>query len=212
MLLAALLPCILPPLPPPPSLQASLQPTEAVLSQQRFHQLDMLLNRAGMYTQFLTEQMKSYHDKGSSQQEDEQQQQQEEAAVEAGALAASGQAKRKRGGRAPASKKKAKTDMAAAAAKGEAAAQAAKGAISGAGTLAEKQKVGGASPCPTWLATLSCCLVVGRALLACTPCRRLRTGACLYAHTEHPLVPLPLAAECVCLCCCCCCCCRRCCR
>jgi hypothetical protein len=31
-----------------------------VLTQQRYAQLDALLNRAGMYTQFLTEQMQTY--------------------------------------------------------------------------------------------------------------------------------------------------------
>jgi hypothetical protein len=33
---------------------------EAVLSEQRFAQLDALLSKAGMYTQFLTEQMQAY--------------------------------------------------------------------------------------------------------------------------------------------------------
>lgn len=33
---------------------------ETVLTQQRYAQLDALLNKAGMYTQFLTEQMQAY--------------------------------------------------------------------------------------------------------------------------------------------------------
>jgi hypothetical protein len=36
-----------------------------VLSEQRFAQLDALLNKAGLYTQFLTEQMQEYAARGA---------------------------------------------------------------------------------------------------------------------------------------------------
>jgi hypothetical protein len=42
-----------------PPLQAAKK-AETVLSQQRYAQLDALLNKAGMYTQFLTEQMQAF--------------------------------------------------------------------------------------------------------------------------------------------------------
>lgn len=62
-----------------------------MLTQQRFAQLDALLNKAGMYTQFLTEQMQTYAAPASQQEapeeEEEQQEEQEEAAAETGACA-----------------------------------------------------------------------------------------------------------------------------
>lgn len=42
---------------------------ETVLTQQRYAQLDALLNRAGMYTQFLTEQMQTYAAGGTQEAE-----------------------------------------------------------------------------------------------------------------------------------------------
>ncbi|WIA19523.1 hypothetical protein OEZ85_004132 [Tetradesmus obliquus] len=115
--------------------------SEAVLNRERFAQLDALLNRAGMYTKFLTEQMRAYHEDAPQQQQGEQQQAEEEEEEEAAGKAKGG--KRKRGAKAAASaakRSKAAEAAAAAAAKGAAAAQAAAGAVSAAGTLAEKQK------------------------------------------------------------------------
>jgi hypothetical protein len=128
--------------------QAVVQ-SESVLNQERFAQLDALLNRAGMYTKFLTEQMKTYHAPDAPQQQQQQgeQQQAEEEEEEEPEAAAGGKGKggkRKRGAKAAGSaakRTKAAEAAAAAAAKGAAAAQAAAGAVSAAGTLAEKQKV-----------------------------------------------------------------------
>jgi hypothetical protein len=122
-------------------LQAAV-PSESVLNQERFAQLDALLNRAGMYTKFLTEQMRTYHAPEQQQQGEQQQAEEEDDEAAAGGKTKGG--KRKRGAKAAASaakRSKAAEAAAAAAAKGEAAAQAAAGAVTGAGTLAEKQKV-----------------------------------------------------------------------
>lgn len=44
----------------PTSCLQAAKKAETVLTQQRYAQLDALLNKAGMYTQFLTEQMQAY--------------------------------------------------------------------------------------------------------------------------------------------------------
>lgn len=114
--------------------QEATAPAEKVLSNQRYKQLDALISRAGMYTQFLTEQMKSYQAPAAGSQ------QQSEEEAEAPAV---GKGKRKRGEKKEQASKKAKTDMAGVVAKGEAAAAAAAGVGDAAGTLLEKQKVQG---------------------------------------------------------------------
>lgn len=71
-----------------PRLSACLQAAkdaEAVLSEQRFAQLDALLSKAGMYTQFLTEQMQAYAAPatGSNQEGGEEEAAEEDTAGEA---------------------------------------------------------------------------------------------------------------------------------
>lgn len=59
---------------PPLLLLQAAEAAEAVLTQQRYAQLDALLNKAGMYTKFLTEQMQTYAGEpgtGSQQEEEE---------------------------------------------------------------------------------------------------------------------------------------------
>ena len=82
------LPCLAHRTPPSPRAQAA-KDAETVLSQQRFAQLDALLNKAGMYTQFLTEQMQAYAApaSGSAQEGGEAE---EEAAAEEDDAAAGG--------------------------------------------------------------------------------------------------------------------------
>lgn len=154
--------------------------SEAVLNRERFAQLDALLNRAGMYTKFLTEQMRAYHEDAPQQQQGEQQQAEEEEEEEAAGKAKGG--KRKRGAKAAASaakRSKAAEAAAAAAAKGAAAAQAAAGAVSAAGTLAEKQKVGGADRqqlITSWWQRYSIASVPNTSSMC----------ACMYTHLPAP--------------------------
>lgn len=61
-----------------------------MLSQQRFAQLDALLNKAGMYTQFLTEQMQAYAAPASGSAQEGGADEEEEAAAEEDDAAAGG--------------------------------------------------------------------------------------------------------------------------
>jgi hypothetical protein len=139
----------LPPAPLHPTSAQAAAAAEAALSSQRFNQLDVLLSKAQMYTNFLTEQMAVYHKPGeaagagtSASDEGEE----EAEAEEEGAGSKQKGGKRKKGGKgsaaaAGAASKRQKSSIVAAAAKGAAAAAAAANAASAEGTLAERQKV-----------------------------------------------------------------------
>eukprot|EP00878_Enallax_costatus_P041488 GHUV01048280.1.p1 GENE.GHUV01048280.1~~GHUV01048280.1.p1 ORF type:complete len:726 (+),score=243.32 GHUV01048280.1:273-2450(+) len=112
--------------------QEAAAPAEKVLSNQRYKQLDALISKAGMFTQFLTEQMKTYKAAAVEAPQEEPAAEDEEPADAKG--------KRKRGGKKQPANKKAKTDMAGAVAKGEAAAAAAAAVSDAAGSLMARQR------------------------------------------------------------------------
>jgi hypothetical protein len=117
---------------------AAAAPSEAILSAARFKQLDVLLNRAGLYTQFLTEQMKAYSSAGPAVGDVAADAGVSEGAPQTGAKRGRGSGK---GGQAAKRARGAAVNVADAAARGEAAAAAAAGAAAAGGSLADRQKV-----------------------------------------------------------------------
>lgn len=59
-------------MPPSPLVLQAAKQAETVLTEQRYAQLDALLNRAGMYTTFLTEQMQAFATGGTQEAGDDE--------------------------------------------------------------------------------------------------------------------------------------------